>query len=112
MKDIKFTKNAITFTEPLLNKYPIHEILWVDASGKSGWMPIHDELEPMYCITAGYVIGEDRYRLIMAGSLNAGADKGDVIYIPKGCILKKRKICPRRKNVASKKSNTLDKEKK
>jgi len=97
MKNIKFSKNAIAFKEAVLNKYPIHEVLWIDASGYSGWMPMHEESNTMYCISVGYIIGEDDRRLIMAGSLANNADKADTRYIPKGCILKKRKIYPQGK---------------
>ena len=97
MKEIKFAKNAIKFTEPVLNKYPIYEVLWIDASGYSGWMPMHEESDPMYCVSAGYIIGEDKYRIIMAGSFSRSADKGDTRYIPKGCILKKRRISPQKR---------------
>lgn len=103
MKDTQFSKNAITFTEPMLNKYPIYEVLWIDASGYSSWMPMHEESDPMYCISVGYIIGEDKYRLIMAGSFSRSADKADTRYIPKGCILKRRKISPQRKNRGKKK---------
>lgn len=105
-KKYSFAKNAIKFTEPLLNKYPIYEVSWIDASGYSGWMPMHEESSLMYCISVGYIIGEDKYRLIMSGSLTSTAEKGDTRYIPKGCILNKRKINPERdrtrKNVRGK----------
>jgi len=56
----------------------------------------------------GYLLGSDKYRIILVASLNSTKEKADVIYIPKGCVLRKRKICPQRKKRG--KSNTLDKE--
>jgi len=94
---IQFSKSAVKFTEAQLNKYPIHEILWIDASGNSNWMSLHTESDPVYCISVGYIIGGDELRLIMAASLNSTGEKADVLYIPRGCVLKKRKIYPQRR---------------
>ena len=82
------------------SKWPLKtliEVEWVDiASHNNGWMTIEETLKtihPALCRTVGYLIGSDKLniRLAMLQTIEDNSI-GMTMVIPKGCILKIRKI--------------------
>ena len=51
--------------------FPLVEVVWHDASGNTGWEPLHaaQSADIIVCMTTGYLIKKDKRRVVIASSV-------------------------------------------
>ncbi len=73
------------------------EIEWIDSSTGAGWISTEDiNVEPVQCVTVGFIIRETKTAVMVAASLGIWSgvvDQAcDPITIPKVAITKRRNL--------------------
>lgn len=69
--------------------YPLVEITWVDACGRTGWVnPPAEGPHPLFCLSTGYLVHSDANGATVALSHGCNGMVGDTLTIPKGMLLK------------------------
>ena len=65
-------------------------IYWEDITGSSGWHGESEALkkEPMKILSVGWLLKEDRDKVIIASTLSEDVGAADVNVFPTGCIRK------------------------
>lgn len=81
------------------------EVLWIDSCVLRGWKPQSevDDLEPLLCASAGYLIRYTKKELVIAQSQSDCGDRGDCIVIPRSCVKEVRYVKPMKKSGKGKK---------
>lgn len=84
------------------NRCPIVVVEWADAWVDEALRLTPDDaasLEPYYVSTVGYLLHEDEQRVVLAGDYFADGNPRDrqafyqaVRYIPRGCIIRIRRL--------------------
>jgi hypothetical protein len=67
------------------------EVLWRDSSTYSGWQDDNEPRPVIECRTAGYLVADTPDHVSVAQS-HAAHNVGEVIVIPRECILEIRRI--------------------
>lgn len=69
------------------------QIIWEDSNSHQGWIvgKMASQCDVAICETIGLLVGETKrgYQIALSGGINDD-DAGDIIVIPKSCVLKKR----------------------
>ena len=67
---------------------------WLDSCTEGGWVATNHVMpRSAHCQTVGFIVEEDKERIVLALSRAANEFSrpwGDLIAIPKGCIIKRR----------------------
>ena len=67
-------------------------IEWVDSTSMGGWTD-NDDMDLCECETVGFLLKEDKKKVIVAQSISDGATRYcDRFGIPRGCIKSIRKL--------------------
>jgi len=73
--------------------YPVVQIHWSDACSEETWAEFDDKmLDLVDCVTCGYLVYEDKRRIVVAASLSEDKGYSDAIAIPIGWITKRKVI--------------------
>ena len=73
-------------------------VTWIDIASRADWMD-QEEAEgclPEVCVTVGWIVHEEKDRVILADSATASGDWGGTTVIPKSVIKKKKRIAQSR----------------
>lgn len=79
-------------------EYPLNklmEIEWLDSATKGGWNH-HDnyqeEAQTSLCKSVGYVLKDNKDMIVLVQTQSVTQNVTDSIAVPKGCIVKVRKL--------------------
>lgn len=82
--------------KPIFPESNLVEVDWVDSASRGRWDSLENYKKEVtaYCRSAGYLIADTKHHLIILQTQGANTinDALDAITIPKGCVLKVRKL--------------------
>ncbi|HEY2857113.1 MAG TPA: hypothetical protein VGJ21_01690 [Terracidiphilus sp.] len=79
---------------PPVSKYPLVLVKWIDPGSIDAWTPAEEmTLEPIACVTAGFLMRETECALYVSASRN-GDDGCCTMVIPQVCVTARHTIAP------------------